>query len=143
MLPVTEWSQHLVSSSKTVRPITPRDARCMRNVKIMWSPVCSLAPHSHLAEEVRPHLCMDESKRPKPVRRRLSLTQAALVKLIPIGIVLTLEMQTSSSDILLKYSVSHVFMSRVPCQVSSIGQRGCPTQISCAIVSARKEQMGV
>ena len=91
MLAVTELSQHLVSSSKTVRPIIPRGARCMGHVKIMLSAVCSLAPHLHFAEEARPHWCMDESKRPTPVRRRLSLTQVVLVKLIPIGFVLTLE----------------------------------------------------
>ena len=62
------------------------------HVKIMWFAVCSLAPHSHFAEEARPHLCMDEPKRPTLVRRRLSLTQAVLIKLIPIGLVLTLEM---------------------------------------------------
>ena len=72
MLAVIESSQHFVSSSKTVRPIIPRGARCVGHVKIMWSAVCSLAPHLHFAEEARPHLCMDEPKRPKPVRRRLS-----------------------------------------------------------------------
>ena len=63
MLAVMELSQHLVSSSKIVRPIIPRGARCMGHVKIMWPAVCSLAPHSHFAEEARPHLCMDETKR--------------------------------------------------------------------------------
>ena len=92
MLVVTELSQHLASSFKTVRPIIPRGARCVRHVKIMWFAVCSLAPHSHFAEEPRPHLCMDEPKSPTPVRRRLSFTQAALVKLIPMGLVLALGM---------------------------------------------------
>ena len=92
MLAMMKLSQHLVSSSKTVRPIISRGARYMGHVKIMWSAVCSLAPHSHFAEEVRTHLCMDTSKRSTPVRRRLSLTQAVLVKLIPIGFVLTLGM---------------------------------------------------
>ena len=64
----------------------------MGHIKIMWSTVCSLAPHSHFAEEARPHLCMDHPKRPTSVRRRLSLTQAVMVKLIPIGLVLTLGM---------------------------------------------------
>ena len=86
----TELSQHFVLSSKTVRPIIPRDARRVRHVKITWSAVCSLAPHSHFAEEARLHLCMDEPKRPTPVRRRWSLTQAVLVKLLSIGLVLTL-----------------------------------------------------
>ena len=85
MLAVIELSQHLVSSSKTVRPIIPRGARCVGHVKIMWSAVCSLAPHSHFAEGAKPHLRMDKPKRPTQVRTRLSLIQAALVKLIPIG----------------------------------------------------------
>ena len=84
MLAMTELSQHLVSSSQTVRPIIPCSAQCMRHVKILLSAVCSLVPHSHFAEEARPHLCMDEPERPTPVHRRLSLTQAVLVKLIPI-----------------------------------------------------------
>ena len=108
MLAVMELSQHLVSSSKTVRPIIPRGAQCVGHVEIMWSAVCALAPHLHFAEGARPHLCMEETKRPTPVRRRLSLTQAVLVKLIPMGLVLTLGMCTPSADMLLEYSVSHV-----------------------------------
>ena len=92
MLAVMELSQHLVSSSKTIRSIIPRGARCVGHVEIMWSAVCSLEPHSHFAEEARPHLCMDKPKRPTPVRRRLSLTQAVLVKLIPMCLVMTLGM---------------------------------------------------
>ena len=86
MLAVMELSQHLVSSSKTVRPIIPRGARCVGHVKIMWSAVCSLAPHSHFAEEEKTRSGMNESKRPTPVRRRLSLIQAVLVRLIPIDL---------------------------------------------------------
>ena len=52
----------------------------MGHVKIMWSAVCSPAPHSHLAEEAKPHLCLGEPKLLTPVRRRLSLPQAVLVK---------------------------------------------------------------
>ena len=108
MLAVMELSQHLVSSCKTVRPIIHRGARCMGYVKIMLSAVfCSLAPHLHFAEEARPHLCMHKPKRPTPISRRLNLTQAVLVKLIPIDL-LTLGMQTPSADILLEYSVSHI-----------------------------------
>ena len=51
---------------------------------------------------------MDESKRPTPVRKRLSLTQAVLVKLIPIDLLLTLGMWIPSADILLDYFVSRV-----------------------------------
>ena len=92
MLAAIELKQHLVSSSKTVRLIIPRGVRCMGHVKIMWSAVYSLAPHSHFIEEPRPHLYMDESKHPVSVRRRLSLTQAVLVELIAMGLVLILGM---------------------------------------------------
>ena len=64
MLAVMELSQHLVSSSKTVRPIIHRGARCMGHAKIMWSAVGSLAPCLHFAEEARPHLCVEEPKHP-------------------------------------------------------------------------------
>ena len=40
MLAVIELSQHLVSSSRTVRFIIPRGARCVGHVKILWSAVC-------------------------------------------------------------------------------------------------------
>ena len=91
MLAVIKLSQHLVLSSKTARPIIPQGAQCMGHIMIMWSAICSLAPRLHFAKEARSHLCMDEPKRRTPVRRRLSLIQAVLVKLIPIGLVLTLD----------------------------------------------------
>ena len=67
-------SHHFVSSFKTVRPIVPRGAHCVSNVEIMWSAICSLAPHSQFAEEARTDLCVHEPKCSTPVRRRLSLT---------------------------------------------------------------------
>ena len=45
--------------------------RCMDHVKIMWSAACSLVPHLHFAEEARCHLCMDETKRPTPLRKAI------------------------------------------------------------------------
>ena len=52
MLAVIELShQHIVSSSKTVRPIISRGARCVSHIEIMWSAVCSLAPHPQFSEE--------------------------------------------------------------------------------------------
>ena len=57
MLAVMELSQHVVSSSKTIRSIIPRGVRCVGPVKIMWSAVCLLAPHLQFPEEARPHLC--------------------------------------------------------------------------------------
>ena len=64
----------------------PCGARCMGHAIRTWSAVCSAAPHSQLNEGVRPHLCMDVWNRPTPVRRRLSLTQAARDKPIPTGL---------------------------------------------------------
>ena len=61
---------------------------CQNNMVCIFS----LAPHWHFTEPAKPHSCMDEPKRPTPVRRQLSLTPAVLVKLIPIGLVLILGM---------------------------------------------------
>ena len=82
MLAVVLLSQHRVSSSKTVRPRAPYIGHAIST----WSVVCSEALHSQLGEGARPHLCMDKWNRPTPVRRRLSLTQAARVKPIPTGL---------------------------------------------------------
>ena len=86
MLAVMLLSQHRVSSSKTVKPRAPCGARCIGHAVRTWSAVCSEAPHSQFGEGARPHLCMDEWNRPTPVRRRLSLTQAARGKPIPTGL---------------------------------------------------------
>ena len=86
MLAVMSLSQHRVSSSKIVRPRAPCGARCIRHAVSTWFAVCSQAPHSQFGEGARLHLCMDEWNRPTPVRRRLSLTQAARGKPIPTGL---------------------------------------------------------
>ena len=52
---------------------------------MMWSAVCSEAPHSQFGEGAAPHLYMDEWNRPTPVRRRFSFTQDVLRKPIPRG----------------------------------------------------------
>ena len=87
MLAMVLLSQHRVSSSKTVRPRAPCGARCIGHAVSTWSAVCSEAPHSQFGEGARPRLCMDEWNRQTPVRRRLSLTQAARGKPIPTGLV--------------------------------------------------------
>ena len=56
MLAVVLLSQHRVSSSKTVRPRAPCDARCIGHAVSTWSAVCSEAPHSQFGEGARPHL---------------------------------------------------------------------------------------
>ena len=77
MLAVVVLSQHQVSSSKTVRPCAPCGARCIEYAVRTWSAVCSEEPHSQFGDRTRSHLCMNEWNCPTPVRRQLSLTQAA------------------------------------------------------------------
>ena len=73
-----------------------------------WSAVCSEAPHSQFGEGARPHLCMDEWNRPTPVRRRLSLTQAAHGKPIPTGLALVSGTKARSLEAFSQYSVFHL-----------------------------------
>ena len=108
MLTAREFSQHLVSSSRTVRPNIPREPRCVGHCEIMWSAVCSVAPHSQFEKGARPHLYIGKRNRPTPERRRLSLTQAFLGKLISKGLSLTLGMKAWSADVLCEYSMSHL-----------------------------------
>ena len=108
MLAVRLLSQHRVSSSKTVRPRAPCGARCMGHIVSTWSAVCSEAPHSQFGEGARPHLCMDEWNRPTPVRRRLSLTQAARGKPIPTGLTLVPGTKARSLEAFSQYSAFHL-----------------------------------
>jgi len=75
----------IVSSSSTVRPCSPWGGRWIGHWRTTWSTVCSSAPNSQAAEEVLSNMCKQERKRPAPVRRRLSRTQAVLGKVIPGG----------------------------------------------------------
>ena len=86
MLAVMLFSQHQVSSSKTVRPRTPYGARCIGQAVRTWSAVCLEAPHSQFGEGARSHFCMDQWNLPTPVLKWLSLTQAAWSKPIPTGL---------------------------------------------------------
>ena len=60
MLAIVVLSQHRVSSSKTVKQVIPRGARCMGHTEITWFAVCSVAPNSQFDKRARPHLYMDE-----------------------------------------------------------------------------------
>ena len=73
---------------------------------MMWCAVRLLAPYSQFAR-VRPHLYLDEQKRPTPERTRLSLTQAALGRPILKGLELALGMKAWSDDALAEYFMSH------------------------------------
>ena len=108
MLAVMSLSQHRVSSSKTVRPRAPCGARCIGHAVSTWSAVCSEAPHSQFGEGARPHLCMNEWNRPTPVRRRLSLTQAARGKPIPTGLAPVSGTKARSLEAFSQYSVFHL-----------------------------------
>ena len=110
MLAVMSLSQHRVSSSKTVRPRAPCGARCtsIGHAVSTWSAVCSEAPHSQFGKGARPHLCMDEWNRPTPVRRRLSLIQAARGKPIPIGLAPVSGTKARSLEAPSQYSVFHL-----------------------------------
>ena len=73
MLTVRDFGQHLVSSFKTIRSNTPWGARCMEHCEMMWSALCSLAPHSQFVRGTRSHLYMDEQKRLTPERKTVEL----------------------------------------------------------------------
>ena len=109
MLAVVLLSQHRVSSSKTVRPRAPcGSARCIEYAVSTWSAVCSEAPHSQFGEGARPHLCMDEWNRPTPIRRRLSLTQAARGKPIPTSLAPVRGTKARSMEAFPQYCAFHL-----------------------------------
>ena len=132
MLAVVLLSQHRVSSSKTVRPRAPCGARCIGHAVRTRSAVCSEAPHSQFGEGARPYLCMNEWNCPTPVRRRLSLTQAARGKPIPTG--LGAQKHGAWKDFHnTPFSICDLFIQRRGCQV----WQGCPKN------SAHLAQTGV
>ena len=109
MLKVVLLSQHRVSHSKPsdlVLHVVP-DAYIGHAVRT-WSAVCSEAPYSQFGEEARPYLCMDEWNRPTPVRRRLSLTQAARGKPIPTALAPVPGTKARSLEAFSQYSVFHL-----------------------------------
>ena len=108
MLALVLLSQHRVSSYKTVRPRTSCGARCTGHAVRTWSAVCLEAPHSQFGEGARPRLCMDEWNRPTPVRRRLTLTQAARGKPIPTGLAPVRGTKARSLEALSQYSAFHL-----------------------------------
>ena len=54
MLTVKDFSQHLVSSSKTIRPNIPRGAQCMGHCEVMWFVHWH---HTHNSLEERDPIC--------------------------------------------------------------------------------------
>ena len=78
-------SHSVVSLSRTIRPCSPWGGQWIGHWRTTWSTICSSAPHSQVAEEAIPHLYEQEWKRPTPVRKRLSRTQALLGRVTPGG----------------------------------------------------------
>ena len=122
MLAVVFLSQHRVSSSKTVRSRAPCGARCIGHAVSTWSEVCSEASHSQFGEGARPHLCMDEWNRPTPVRRRLSLTQAARGKPIPTGLAPVSSTKARSLEAFSQYSVFHLWFVHSEARMPSLAR---------------------
>jgi len=85
----------------------PMDWTLENNIVDGLSTVCSSAPHSQAAEEAIPHLYKQERKRPTPVRRRLSRTQALLGRVIPGAWVLVSGMKMRSLVGLSSHSTFH------------------------------------
>ena len=92
---------HLDDDSAVIEPAS-------MHAVMMWSALCSCAPHSQLQEGARPRLCMYNKKLPMPVCKRSSLTQAGLGKLSPSGFEPIIEIKPSRYDGMLKYLVFHV-----------------------------------
>ena len=122
MLAVVLLSQHRVSSSKTVRPRAPCGARCIGHAVSTWSAVCSEAPHSQFGEGARPHLCMDKWNCPTPVRRRLSLTQAARGKPVPTGLAQVPGTKLRSLEAFSQYSAFHLWFVHSEVRMPSLAR---------------------
>ena len=50
--------------------------------------ISTSVPQSHVAEGAKPHLCILDRKRATPIRKKLSMTQAGLIRNISLGSVL-------------------------------------------------------
>ena len=91
---------HLAKLSYTVsRPRISFGWRYMGQDVIIRSALCSCAPHSQYAMEAMPHLCIDDRKKPTPVRRRLSRTQVGLGSPIPDVRASTVHHQKMNADV--------------------------------------------
>jgi len=113
-------SHPLVSSSRIVRPWTPLGARWIGHTDITWSAVCSSAPHSHSGVGARPHLCIHERKRPTPVLKRFSLTQASLGKSSPEGSDPAVGRKAWSLESDSRYSFFHIWFVQSVARISKL-----------------------
>ena len=133
MVAARAFNQHLVSSSKTIRPDILWSYQYLGHSKMLWSAICSVAAHSQYENEAISHLCIDYQNQSTPECRRLSLTHDTLEK--PIGLVLTLGKKAWIFD----DSWSHQCSILCPFTV----RRKCSSQIGYRIILVRPIQMGV
>ena len=109
-----------------------------------YNMVCSLllctAPHSQDAVEAMPHLGIDDRKRPTPVRRRFSRTQAGLGSPIPDGRASTSSKNECRREVPSRHPMLHPWSAHlaapVPSSLASLsssraaGTKGC-LDLSC------------
>ena len=122
MLAVMLLSQHRVSSSKTVRPRAPCSVRCIEHAVRTWSAVCSEAPNLQFGEGAKPYSCMDEWNRPTPIRRQLSLTQAARHTPIPAGLAMVPGTKARSLEAPSQYSLFHLWFVHSEARMPSLAR---------------------
>ena len=66
----------LVAPSSLTRPVSPVGGLYSGKGLVMWSTVCSGAPHPQATLSVRPHDHMDELNLPKPILRRFNIVHS-------------------------------------------------------------------
>ena len=105
---------HLFKLSFTAsRPQIPFGWRYMEHDLIIWSAVCCRAPHSQDAVKAMPHLCIDDRKRPTPVQRRFSPTQAGLGSPIPSGRTFTSSKNECRREVPSRHPMLHLWSAHL------------------------------
>jgi len=82
MLSAVVWSLSTVPLSRTAKSSFPFGGWYRGQEVSMWSAVCFSATQLQFAKGTKLHLCMVEWNSPTPVRRRFSLTQKGLDRVI-------------------------------------------------------------
>ena len=77
-------SQVLVALSTSISPISTVVGLNIWQSLMMWSAVCSGAPHSQLALSARPHARVDDLNWPTPVRKRFSIVHCRRGSSLPV-----------------------------------------------------------
>jgi len=83
MLSVVVLSQSTVSSLRATKPSVSFGGWYRGQEASMWLAICSSALQLQFAEGTKPHLCIVEWNSPISVRKRFSLTQKGLDRVIP------------------------------------------------------------